>query len=143
MLSEKQKEIIVNRVNRDHDFPFISEGTEKALLTKMADKINPAVEDALRVLMPLDYVAVIKLALMENLSKEERCRQVSEILVRRLAEPLTDAVNERVDLKLLPESVEQKVLQRLIIRGIEGVVELTLGEVDEALEAMLTESRGV
>mmetsp|Transcript_55912 Transcript_55912/g.137356 ORF Transcript_55912/g.137356 Transcript_55912/m.137356 type:complete len:145 (-) Transcript_55912:1863-2297(-) len=141
MLSDSQKELLVNRVNREHDLPILSEGTEGHLLMRMADKINPALESALRDLIPDDYVDVIKLALAEHLVTAERRAQIAEILVRRLRDPLVDAVNAKVDLKFLPENVEQELLRRMLTRGIEEVVELVVGEVDQRLRELLSASR--
>eukprot|EP00904_Undaria_pinnatifida_P010692 jgi/Undpi1/6753/HiC_scaffold_21.g09232.m1 len=134
MLSERQIEVVVDKVNEDLDVPWVSERREEAIIKKLVNKLAPKVEPALLAIMPTVYVTCIKLALNERLSLKERRSQISDLLRAELSVPLSRELNERVDCSFMPEKIEGKVLKVVANKVIDEFVEWTVGEVSDKFE---------
>ncbi len=113
MLSEKQQEVLVNRVNKDVDLPFVSEDSEERLLEKAVNKVAPLVEPALRSFLPDSYIDCLKIALMEGVAIEEKRSRIQEILRGEIVEPLAQELNARCDVGLVPERLEGYVFKAI------------------------------
>lgn len=131
MLNERQKQVVIEKVNDDINLPFISERREERMIERLVDKIVPNVEPALNMLLPEVYVGCIKLALNEELHIKERRKQISDTLRAELSEPLSRELNKRVDCSMIPENLEGAVLKIVTNKIIDKFVEWTVGEVNE------------
>lgn len=120
-------------MNRDLDIPWVTEGMEERIITKLVDRVAPKVEPSLLAIMPAVYVTCIKLALDENVPIKERKDRISEIMRAELAGPLARELNLRVDVKLVPEKMEGAVLKVVSKKVIDEFVEWTVGHVSEKL----------
>ncbi|CAN8067948.1 unnamed protein product [Agarophyton chilense] len=141
MLSDNQKEVIRNRVNAQTDIPFLRESTESALIDTVIDTLNPHIEPSLRQICPAPYVDCIKIALTESIPIEQRREQISIILQQQLVLPLASQLNGKLDVSLIPESVEQKLLTVLSSKIIDEFVQWTVAEIDERMQTSLVQSR--
>ncbi|CAM9916256.1 unnamed protein product [Ectocarpus sp. 12 AP-2014] len=136
MLNERQRAVMVRKVNEDLNIPILSESRERRLIEKLVDKIMPKVEPSMQAIMPDVYVRCIKKALDETETIKNRRKHISTILRGELSEPLTRQLNERVDCSGIPEKWEGKVLKLVSNKVIDEFVEWTVGEVDERLRVV-------
>lgn len=141
MLTDSQLEIIKNRVNAEADIPLLREETEGKLIGKVLDYLNPKLEPALRAICPTPYVECLKIALTEGVPIEQKREQISAILRGELEQPLARELSGNMDVALVPESVEERVMKVVAQKTIEEFVEWTVGEVDERLQGRLQMSR--
>ena len=125
--------MIVDKVNEDVNIPWTSENREERIIDKIVDRVAPKVEPALQAILPAIYVTCIKLALDESIPLDDRKDQITDILRNELAEPLTRELNERIDMKLIPENLEGVVLTVVSKKIISAFVDWTVGEVTESL----------
>ena len=123
--------VLVDKVNEDVNIPWTSEHREARIIDKIVDSVAPRVEPALQAILPTVYVACIKLALDESVPIDERKDQISDMLRNELSDPLTRELNERIDMKLIPENLEGVVLKVVSNKVISAFVEWTVGEVTE------------
>jgi len=141
MLSENQKEVVKNRVNADADIPFMGEETEGRIIDHVIDHINPHIEPALRVLCPKPYVDCLKIALAEGEGIDTKRERICSILNGELAQPLAGELSRSMDVAMLPERWEEKVMEVVSKKIIEEMVEWTVAEIDERMESSLQRSR--
>lgn len=141
MLSEKQRELIALKVNEDMDIPFFGESTEGRIIDKVIDTVDPHLEPAMRVLCPAPYVDCLKIALEEGSSVEDKRRRICEIMRPTLAEPLAREMAGVIDVAMVPENMEERVLEVVTRKIVEEFVEWTVGEIDERLSQRLESSR--
>lgn len=133
MLNDRQRGVLISRINEDVDLPLISERREERMIERTFELIGPKVEPSLRFLLPEVYVDSIKLALDETLELDQRVRRISDLMRGELAEPLTRELNSRVDCPVVPEKVEGMFLRFFSKKLISEFVEWTVGKVDEKL----------
>ncbi|CAN0326475.1 unnamed protein product [Ascophyllum nodosum] len=131
MLNERQRHVAITRLNEEIDIPLLSEKREERMIEKMFDRVMPQVEPSLNRIMPEVWINCIKLALNEHLHIKERRDQISRLVRGELSEPLSREINERVDIKFIPEKIEGKVLKILTNKIIEEIVEWTVGNIDD------------
>eukprot|EP00173_Palmaria_palmata_P004614 Plantae.Rhodophyta-Palmaria_palmata.ctg6638.p2 GENE.Plantae.Rhodophyta-Palmaria_palmata.ctg6638~~Plantae.Rhodophyta-Palmaria_palmata.ctg6638.p2 ORF type:complete len:136 (-),score=47.43 Plantae.Rhodophyta-Palmaria_palmata.ctg6638:292-699(-) len=134
MLSEKQKDLVTRKINDEVDIPIMNERHEAKLIDKFVDKINDHLEPALRACMPDVYLVSLKIALDENKSKKVRQLEIRDLMRAEFSEPLSSELNARVDMSLIPEEAEGKVLKVVADEIVEQFVKIVIGEIDEALE---------
>lgn len=142
MLSERQVEVVVRKANEEIDLPFVSEGRESRLISKVVERINPELEPSLLSFMPEINVEMLKLLLAEGMPLKTRRARLVDLVHRQLAAPLTEALNERVDVSMLPERAEGKVMRKIVERLLEEAVEWSVNSVDETVAAELAEVSG-
>lgn len=123
----------MEKVNKDLDIPWIGESMEERMISKLIDKVEPKVEPSLLAIMPAVYVTCIKLALDEDIPIKDRKDRISELLRAELAGPLARELNERVDVKMIPEKMEGAVLKLISKKVINEFVEWTVGHVSETM----------
>ena len=120
-------------MNKDLDIPWIGESMEERMISKLVDKVEPKVEPSLLAIMPAVYVTCIKLALDEEVPIKDRKDRISELLRAELAGPLARELNERVDVKMIPDKMEGAVLKLISKKVINEFVEWTVGHVSETM----------
>jgi|UniRef100_A0A7S4G473 hypothetical protein len=126
LLSVSQVDRVVAKVNNSMNIPFMSESSEASLIRQAVDTLNGAMEPSLLAIMPPDYVEIIKLCLNEKLSANEKLPLISALFKKNLRDPLAAALNERVDIPVLPESMEEWFLEKAVEEMIDEGVEHTL-----------------
>jgi hypothetical protein len=141
MLSDTQKRLIVESVNRDVDIPFISESSEEKGIAKFVDALEPQVEPSLAAILPPVYLEIVKIALNDRMSVEERRSGISSLLRGELALPLARELNQRVDTSVLPEKVEGRVLEVISNKVLDEFVEKVIGKLDEEMAEEAAEGR--
>eukprot|EP00899_Mesostigma_viride_P008652 jgi/Mesvir1/17789/Mv12899-RA.1 len=137
MLSDKQKAAVVNKTNREVNLPIISESHEEKIIDKAVTKLLPHIEPALRSFLDPDYVDILKLLLNDEMEDEQRKAAINLILQKKWLVPLTTALNGRIDLPILGEELEQKLLKKVVKRVIKSGVGWSvakLPELDDDLE---------
>ena len=133
MLSDKQKEIVIYKINHHVDIPWISESMEGNVIQKVVDKISPALEPALRAVMPDVYVECIRIALTEGITSNERRKKISALLIAELGAPLARALDERVDSSMIPDGMEAGFMEKVAHKILKEFVDWTVGELDDRL----------
>lgn len=141
MLSERQCELIIHKVNSETDLPFVSESTEARLITKVVERLNPLFEPAFRNICPAPYIDCLKIALEEGVSTIDKRAKISSILQEELAEPLAEKLAGSLDINMIPEDVEERFLRVVTKKVVEEMVEWCVGEIDERMGQRLEESR--
>lgn len=136
MLSERQKELIVAKVNAEIDLVFISERREEKIINKIVDLLEPLFEPALRAIISHDHVHCIKVALNESLDVDERATRISSVMRGEMSEPLSRELDRRIDSHLLPRRVEASFFRTIANKIIDEFVEWTVGKVDDKLQSM-------
>lgn len=129
-------QVVVRKVNEEVDLAFVSESKEERMISKIVDKIVPKVEPSLLAIMPTVYVNCIKLALDETIPLKDRRNQISDQLRAELSEPLARELNERIDIPVLPEGLEGKLLNVVSNKVIDEFVEWTVGEVSDKFRGL-------
>lgn len=143
MLSEAQKELVTLKVNAETDLPLLSESTEERVIEKILDVVNDKLEPSLRAMCPEPYVDCLKIALAEGVPVTEKRAAISEILNPVLAQPLAVNMAGMVDVALVPEHLEERVMSVVCRKIIDEFVEWTVGEIDERLSERLQQSRSL
>lgn len=141
MLSDRQCELVKLKVNESTDIPLLKESTEERIIEKVLEIVNPNLEPSLRSFCPDPYVDCLKIALQEGISSREKRKRISSILHEVMAKPLGEKVAGMIDVAMLPEYLEEKVLEGVCKKIVDEFVEWTVGEIDERFESRLQESR--
>ena len=100
MLSDAEIEHLAAKLNDKVDVPFLKEGTEHIILAKIVKKVDRYLYNAL----PNELYGLIKVA-TDGLSDDE---------VEQLTKILSTRANNEVNIKYLPEWVEQEIFEFLI-----------------------------
>lgn len=143
MLSERQCELVKLKVNAETDIPFLQESHEEKVIDKVLDIVNPKLEPAFRALCPKPYVDCLKIALAEGVPIEEKREKISAIMRVTLAEPLALSMAGSLDVSLVPEFMEERILGLVCRKIVDEFIEWTVGEIDERMNSRLEESREV
>lgn len=112
------------------------------MISKVVERINPELEPSLLSFMPEINVEMLKLLLAEGMPLKTRRARLVDLVHRQLAAPLTEALNERVDVSMLPERAEGKVMRKIVERLLEEAVEWSVNSVDETVAEELAEVSG-
>lgn len=143
MLTERQCELVTLKVNKETDIPFLKESMEEKIIEKVIEVVNSNLEPSLRSFCPTPYVDCLQIALREGIPVIEKRRQISEIMHEALAKPLGEKMAGLIDVALVPESMEEKVLGTVCKKIVDEFVEWTVGEIDERFETRLEQSRDI
>ncbi len=100
MLSDAEIEHLAAKLNDKVDIPFLKEGTEHKILAKIVKKVDRYLYKAL----PNELYGLIKVS-TDGLSDDE---------VEQLTKILSTRANNEVNIKYLPEWVEQEIFEFLI-----------------------------
>jgi len=100
MLSNEEVEYLATRLNGNIDIPFIGEGREQTILVKIVKKMDRFLYDAL----PNELYGLIKDS-TDGINDEE-ADQMTKVLSSR--------ANKSIDIKYLPEWVEQEIFEFLL-----------------------------
>lgn len=141
MLSDKQCEIISTKVNRETDIPLLSESAEDKIIDKVLSTVNPLMEPALRAFCPPGYVDCLKIALAEGIDEKDKREQISRIMRKELAEPMAERMAGSLDVAMVPEYMEQKVLEVVTQKIVDEFIEWTVGEIDDRMNKSLENTR--
>eukprot|EP00899_Mesostigma_viride_P018428 jgi/Mesvir1/26587/Mv25705-RA.3 len=110
---------------------------EEKIIDKAVTKLLPHIEPALRSFLDPDYVDILKLLLNDEMEDEQRKAAINLMLQKKWLVPLTTALNGRIDLPILGEELEQKLLKKVVKRVIKSGVGWSvakLPELDDDLE---------
>lgn len=129
------------RVNAETDIPFLQESHEARVIDKVLSIVNPRLEPSLRSFCPSSYVDCLKIALQEGIPVEEKRRKISTIMHSTIAEPLSKSMAGSIDVALVPEYLEERILSLVCRKIVDEFVEWTVGEIDERMNTRLEESR--
>lgn len=143
MLSERQSEVVRLRVNAETDIPFLQESHEARIIDKVLSIVNPRLEPSLRSFCPAPYVDSLKIALEEGVPAEEKRRKISSIMHTTLGEPLARSMAGSIDIALVPEYMEERILSLVCRKIVDEFIEWTVGEIDERMNTRLEESREI
>ena len=146
MMSERQMDALVYEINKDYtsiDLPFVSEQKEKVLIEKYAKLLNLHIYPALELLFGQVYADTIKISINEELSIEQRQKQISSLLKSELSVPLVHEINAKFNKsRLLPEQAEAVLLKIAVDTIIALFVKCVIGKLDDKLdESLLASSR--
>lgn len=141
MLSDAQLELVTLKVNAETDIPFLRESAEEKIIEKVLSVVNEKLEPSLLAFCPRSYVDCLKIALQDGIPAVQKRAQICEILQSVLAEPLAEQMAGMIDVSLMPESMEEKVMGVICKKIVEEFVEWTVGEIDERMNERLVESR--
>lgn len=72
------------------------------------------------------YLRSLKIALDEDKSKNVRQREIRDLMRAEFSEPLATELNSRVDMSLIPEEVEGKVLTVVADEIVEQFVKIIM-----------------
>jgi len=138
MLSERQMDALVYEINKDYiNLPFVSEQKEKVLIEKYAKLLHPHIYPALELLCGKVYADTIQISINEELSIEQRRKQISSLLKSKLSVPLVQELNAKFDIsRLLPEKAEAFLLKIAVDKIIILFVKWVIGELDEKLDEL-------
>ena len=100
MLSDAEVEYLAAKLNEKVDVPFLKEGTEHRILAKIVKIVDRYLYKSL----PNELYGLIKVA-TDGLSDNE---------VEQLTKILSTRANKEVNIKYLPEWVEQEIFEFLI-----------------------------
>lgn len=141
MLSEKHQEVLINRMNKDVDLPLVDEDFEERMLEKVVQKVNPLLEPAMLAFIPEPFVRCMKIALSDTISVEDKREYIQKIMRNEIGIPLSQELNERVDVGFIPERLEGKIFEAISNKFVDTFVEWTVGEIDERVNSSLEASR--
>lgn len=95
---------------------------------------------SLSVIMPRVYLDSLKIALNERLRLSERRDRITQMMRGELSGPLARELNNRTDVKVLPENIEGKVFRVVADEIVEQFVKVLVGELDETLRGERSDS---
>lgn len=143
MLSGRQCELVILKVNEETDIPFLKESTEARIIEKVLGVVNPNLEDSLRALCPPPYIDCLKIALSEKISTDEKRKRISEIMYETLSKPLAATMAGMIDVALVPEYMEERILDVVCKKIVDEFIEWTIGEFDDNFTSRLEQSREI
>lgn len=143
MLSGRQCELVILKVNQETDIPFLKESTEAKVIEKILGIVNPNLEDSMRSLCPAPYIDCLKIALKEGIPADEKRRLISDIMYETLSKPLAATMAGMIDISLVPEAMEERILDVVCKKIVDEFIEWTVGEIDERMNTRLEQSREV
>jgi hypothetical protein len=134
MLSEKQIQRVVNKVNQDVDLPLMTEKREEKIIEKSVRHLVVHMEPSLDFICGPVYTRAIKTALNESMSSQQRSKEVTELLQGEMAVPLAKELTERSDIQsYIGQRLEISAMKAISEKIIEEFVEWLIVKVDEKI----------
>lgn len=135
MFSERQVELVIQKVNHDVDIPLLGEIREAIILGKLIRLLNSHLEPSLRALCGDVYTNAIKKAIDESMGTKQRSREVTILIQGELSCPLAKQLMERSNaLNFLGSHHETSVMRLVANKILEESVEWILEKVEEGQE---------
>jgi hypothetical protein len=135
MLTERQVELVIQKVNQDVDIPLLSENREALLVGKLIRLINRHLEPSLQALCGVIYTDAIKKALDESMPPKQRSKEVTTLIQGELTSPLAKQLMERSDvLNFLGSHHETSVMRLVANKILEESVEWIVEKVEDCQE---------
>jgi len=131
MLTKKQVEEVVKRVNASVDIWGIPESVEEVIIRKYVEKTNGFMYPALRQFLDEHWVKGLKILLDEGKKPEAKTKEINKILCDHLQEPFATVLNEHVDFPFLGEGVEQRLLSGVVGKLLEALAEMAVGGIEQ------------
>lgn len=122
-------QVVVDKVNKDINLILVSEETEERMIRDLfIEKVLPNLEPSLEAFMPAVYVTCIRMALNEELSREEKKERIGELVRSQMTEPLAKELNRRIEIKLISEGQEGKWFKMVAEHLIDEFVKAAIGD---------------
>jgi phosphoribosyl-ATP pyrophosphohydrolase len=132
MLSERQIQRVINKVNEDVDLPLMTEKGEEEIIKKSVRHLVVHMEPSLNIICGSVYTRAIKTALNESMSSQQRSKEVTKLLQGEMAAPLARELTERSDIQnYIGLRLESSAMNSISEKIIEEFVEWLIVEVDE------------
>jgi len=109
MLTQEQIKLIAEAANKKIDLPFVSETREQALFEKTLLQVDGLLEGVLEEKFSPDTVVLMRTLLGgDNRARE---KALTDFLQSLVGESLIEKINEKVDIPLLSEQKEEKIMR--------------------------------
>lgn len=122
LLSDGQVDVIIDRINKNVDVWFLSEAMEREVIKRPVVEVNGMLKECLRSFMQEDWVLAIEVILDETLPTEAKTSTLQAVIDRQLRDPLVVALNGKINLPLIGESAEQRILLEIVGRILDSIV---------------------
>ncbi|CAK0841368.1 unnamed protein product [Prorocentrum cordatum] len=127
MLSGRAVDCIVDRINEAVDIPLMSEQAErKFIFEPLMKNVNANLRGALLTFMAEPWVDALRTLLDDAMEHREKTAKIQQILAHHVRAPLVEALNKRIDIPLLTESMEAKLFKPIVQKLLDEVVELSV-----------------
>jgi aspartate/glutamate racemase len=125
MLSSRTVDCVVDRINESIDIPLMSEQAERKLIFEpLMKKVNTHLRDALLAFMAEHWVDALRTLLDDAMEHREKTAKIQRIIAHNVRAPLVEALNKRIDIPMLSESMEAKLFEPIVQKLLDEVVEL-------------------
>merc|ERR1712032_1099252 len=111
LLSKSQADIVVDRINAAVDIPLLTESMERKLIAGIVGMLNPLLKDALASCLSINMLEAVTVLLDETKPRDEKGDLIRGSLDRAVQEPLVTFLHGKIDMTVIPDALEKKVLK--------------------------------
>uniref|UniRef100_A0A6T9AF71 Uncharacterized protein n=1 Tax=Alexandrium catenella TaxID=2925 RepID=A0A6T9AF71_ALECA len=122
LLSDRQLDGIIDRINESFNVIFLSESMERSLIEGPVKQVNGMLKECLGSIMVEDWKLALETLLDETKASEGKIAIVQDVLGRQLRDPLTEALNGKINFPLLTEGMEEKMLRTVVDKVLDRMV---------------------
>jgi hypothetical protein len=126
LLSDRQVSCVVDRINETVDLWLLSEATERSIIEPPVRKTNEVLKESLQAFMAEDWVTAIATLLDDNKAPEAKTAEIQDIIAKNIRQPLIEQLNGRIDVPVLSEGMEEKLLGVIVEKVLDQIVELSV-----------------
>merc|ERR1712190_264712 len=131
MLSEKQVNDVIDRVNENVDICGLSSKMERKLIAGPVDLMNRLLKRALLVFCSSSWVKALTVLLDDQLASDAKSEKMMRILQDSFVGPLAMALNKKIDIPVLGEAMEQRFFNLICSKFMEEIVEMAVQGVED------------
>mmetsp|Transcript_16722 Transcript_16722/g.47586 ORF Transcript_16722/g.47586 Transcript_16722/m.47586 type:complete len:218 (+) Transcript_16722:59-712(+) len=126
LLSDHQLSTVIDRVNEGINLWGFSEECERSIIEPPARQVNGFLRESLQSFMAEAWVKVVSVLLDETLPPGEKTSVVQGIIREQLQDPLVVALNGRIDIPILTEGVEARLLELMVSKVLDSIVAMSV-----------------
>jgi len=131
LLSDKQLNVVIDKVNEKLDIWLLSEKAERKLIAVPATQLNEKLGDALASFLHPEMVTALKVLLDDTKEVDAKEAEIQSALKNTLRDPVAKALNDKINLPIIGEDLEQQVFDMIVDSIIQQMVEQTVAGLEK------------
>mmetsp|Transcript_67511 Transcript_67511/g.187171 ORF Transcript_67511/g.187171 Transcript_67511/m.187171 type:complete len:219 (-) Transcript_67511:81-737(-) len=122
LLSDRQVETVVDRINDAVNVWGLSESMERSLIEPPVRQVNGLLRESLRGVMMEDWQLALEALLDETKTPDSKISTVQEVLGRQLRDPLVQVLNGQINLPIIGENLEEQLFTTVVDKVLDTIV---------------------
>merc|ERR1711870_15548 len=131
MLSDKQVNDVIDRVNENIDIVGLSSKTERKLIAGPVHLMNKLLKRGLLAFCSPDWVKALSVLLDDQIQGDAKSEKMLNILQDAFVSPLAEALNKKIDIPVLGEGMGQRLFTLITSKFMEEILEMAVQGVED------------